>query len=90
MAFIESYRFRARLPKAELLQFVAAAPSGQYVFVVPPGDDLYGLFTGPDVLEYFCNECRVDELQMLDAAEWAQVRQKPGCRIWGDATLLDL
>lgn len=90
MAYIDTFRFRARLPRADLLQFVALAPAGQYVFVVPPGDELYGLFAGPDVVEFFCNECRVEELALLDEAEWARVRRLPGCRIWGDASLLEL
>ncbi|RYE01821.1 MAG: hypothetical protein EOP50_01340 [Sphingobacteriales bacterium] len=90
MAFIETYRFRARLPKADLLHFVAMAPSGQYVFLAPPGPDLYGLFASDDVLEFFCNECRVEEFQVLEAAEWAQVRRRSDCKIWGDASLLDL
>ena len=90
MSYIDTYRFRARLPKADLLHFVATAPAGQYVFVVPPGPDLYGLFAGADVLEFFCNECRVEEFEIIDPAGWARLRRQPGCRIWGDAALLEL
>ncbi|RYY39537.1 MAG: hypothetical protein EOO08_09515 [Chitinophagaceae bacterium] len=90
MAFIETYRFRARLPKADLLHFVAMAPSGAYVFVVPPGPDLFGLFSNADVLEFFCNECRIDEFEMIADSQWKQLRTQPGCRVWGDAALLEL
>ncbi|GAB4094224.1 hypothetical protein [Flaviaesturariibacter terrae] len=90
MAFIDTYRFRARLPKADLLHFVAQVPVGQYVFVVPPGPDLFGLFASPEVLEFFCNECRVEELEIIDDAAWAGLRGRSDCRIWGDPALLEL
>ncbi|TCJ14392.1 hypothetical protein EPD60_10385 [Flaviaesturariibacter flavus] len=90
MAYIEAYRFRATLPQRDLLRFLAQTPAGQYVFVATADGSLYGLFPGSEIAEYFCNEFSPESFHIIPPEELRDAARQPGCKIWGEASLLQL
>jgi hypothetical protein len=90
MAYIEAYRFRAVLPRRALLRFLAETPAGQFVFISTGDQQLYGLFPGSEIAEYFCNEFEPESFQIISAEELLAAARTPGCRIWGEPSLLQL
>ncbi|RYZ21282.1 MAG: hypothetical protein EOO16_13645 [Chitinophagaceae bacterium] len=90
MAYIEAYRFRATLPQRDLLRFLAQTPAGQYVFVATADGSLYGLFPGSEITEYFCNEFSPESFTIISSDELKTAARQPGCRVWGEAALLQL
>ncbi|RYY94394.1 MAG: hypothetical protein EOO11_17975 [Chitinophagaceae bacterium] len=90
MSFINPIAFKATLPRAALIDFIARTPPDQFVFVVPPGPYIYGLFLSEDVAEFLCNEFPPDHFEIIPVAELRTLAGDAGVRIWGARGLLEL
>jgi hypothetical protein len=90
MSFIRLYSFRAELSRPALMEFIARTPPDCFCFVAPAGTALYGLFLSGDVVEYFTNEFPLQAFAIVPPEEVKKACALPGCRVWGNAELLQL
>jgi hypothetical protein len=89
MAYINTYIFRAEVPKLSLLEFMSRTPPEYYIFLVPAGPYVYGLFINNDVVEYFTNEFKVVTFEIVQLDELMKVMDS-GCKLWGNRELLSI
>ncbi|GAA4336376.1 hypothetical protein [Flaviaesturariibacter amylovorans] len=90
MSFINPIAFKAALPKATLLDFIARTPADQFVFVAPAGPYIYGLFLTEDVAEFLCNEFLFDHFEIVPAADLRTLARDGAVKIWGNRELLEV
>ena len=89
MSFINTYIFKAELPKPAIMDFIARTPSELFL-MVPSGQFIYGILMTDEVAEYFTNEFKIITFEIIQPSELRKVLSIPGCKVWGNRELLNL
>ena len=89
MSFINTYIFKAELPKPAIMDFIARTPPELFL-MASSGQFIYGILLTDEVAEYFTNEFKIITFEIIQPQELKKVISTPECKIWGNRELLNL
>jgi hypothetical protein len=87
--YIKPIWFRVELTPPTLMNFIGSTPPEAYCLVPMGGLVYYGIAISDDVVEYLTNEFLVKSLEIVSSEQIKKLTLKPGCKIWGNADLID-
>ncbi len=88
MSFITTHFFKAKIAKAELIEFISLAPSELYFFIISSEPVVYGMFVSDEVVEFFTNEFTVQLFEIVSEETISSKLLVKDFKIWGNKELL--